>query len=226
MRYYRILFLLVLILCILSIPAISAETLSPLGEEIALPADFDFSQSKSCSGHYYFHQFTVREDGSFLVCSHHIDVDSPTHDTFSKQYIDLYDTTGTLLFEYSFYTSQEYIAELTDTSIRIYFYDYCISIDLSSNKLQCHEIPPTYVSNNKEYDYLRQSVVSTGEWRYSCTRSLTGYTKLSRSNGSVTQLLVNMPGYGIGHEIGIAFAFLVSVASIGIIYFVRKKKNN
>lgn len=208
---------------------ISADPVSVFGgEELEIPEDFAFFSNVVCSGHEYFLQATAHENGSFIICSHHRESDGPSENTFKQQYVDFYDSSGQFVKEFSFYTTQNYVAELTQDSIVIYFYAYAVVIDLNTEEIRCFDIPDSYVADQAAYDALRQEEFTSGNWTYSCKKAITGYHQLVRSNGDTTQVLIDMPGLGLGYLLGIVGAVIASIACVVLSILIghRKRANN
>ena len=163
-------------------------------KEIKLPDDMNFTTKDTCSGHAYFMQATANEKGEFAVYSLHIEQNNINNTDFSKVYIDLYDSDGNFYRELSFNTSQDKAIELTSEAVYVYFFDFVLVYEISSQELHCYATPAGEAANNGLYTRLRRKNFSCGEWEYSCKKGIGGYTKLIRRDGNNTQILVDMPG--------------------------------
>ena len=173
----------------------------PLLEEIDLPEDLNFSVNDTCTKHAYFEQAAANENGCFAVYSLHVNPDAPEDVDYTKKYIDIYNSDGTLLQEISFYTTYSLAFELKENTINIYFRLSALVYDLATQEIKCYAIPEGLAVNGKlynadgeEYKQLRSKVFTAGGWTYSCKKGLYGYTELIRSNGEQEQVVVEMLG--------------------------------
>lgn len=224
MKKHRICFksvMTICLLCLLTLGAFADEAADDF-PVIELPEDFSFTQSESCSEHKYFHQATACDNGTFIICSHHIDDHKPTDKTFHTQYIDYYNADGSFAREYSFWTSQAYVAELTPMSINLYFYAYTITISLDTGELVCYDTPDCYVANNGELAHLQRADFTSGAWNYSCKKSFEGYTALCRENGAETQQVVTMTGTGL--SLFVCLVGMIFVGGLSVLLFITLKK--
>ena len=184
------------LLCILVPVSVSASVDDTMAysQEIQLPDDLNFTTKDICSGHAYFLQAAANENGEFAVYSLHVEQHRIKDTDFSKVYIDLYDSNGNFYRELSFKTSQDKAIGLTSDAVCIYFYDSVLVYEILSQELHCYAMPAGEAVNNGLYTQLRRKKFSCGDWEYSYKKGIGGYTKLIRSNGDHTQILVDMPG--------------------------------
>ena len=172
------------------------EIIIPLGNEIAMPSDFDFKINDSCSGHLYFLQSAAQSDGKFILYSHHYDPENVSDDTFKRVYIDVYDKDGTLIKELSFYTTLSLPAEIKNDCVNFYFYSWVLVYNLVTQEAHYYEIEPDAVQKTGLSKDLNQAQFTAGQWQYECRPGMDGYTALTRTNGNYSQDLVNMSGTG------------------------------
>ena len=223
----------VVILCFESyifVFASETETIQRLSE-IDLPEDLNFTVNETCSEHTYFLQATANEGGCFAIYSLHVNPNDARDFDFDKVYIDIYNSDGTFSKELSFFTSQGLTVEVDENTINIYFYTSMLVYDLTTQELSHYDIPDGAAENSGKYKRLRSKEFSVGKWTYSCEKGASdGYTKLIRSNGEQTQLLVEMPGtlalrgkYMFG---GISIGVVMTVISLFFIVKRRRDKIN
>ena len=163
-------------------------------EEIDLPMDFNFSVSDTCSGHAYFMQAAADESGGFGVYSRHINPNNRSDIDLKKVYIDIYKSDGTFLQEVSFTTSLDLAFELAESAVNIYFYNFVVIYDRTTQGLLCYAIPDGSAIHNGLYKQLRSKDFTSGNYVYSCKQGLDGYTKLIRTDGNQSEVLVEMVG--------------------------------
>jgi len=196
--------------------------------EIDLPEDLNFTVNETCSEHAYFLQATANEGGCFAIYSLHVNPNDARDFDFDKVYIDIYNSDGTFSKELSFFTSQGLTVEVDENTINIYFYTSMLVYDLTTQELSHYDIPDGAAENSGKYKRLRSKEFTVGKWTYSCEKGASdGYTKLIRSNGEQTQLLVEMPGtlalrgkYMFG---GISIG--VVITAISLFFIIKRYKN-
>ena len=157
-----------------------------------IPEDFAFRVSDTCSGHDNFLQAHAREDGWFAVQTVHTDRDRDL--VYKLRYVDLYDSEGNFVKEFSFFTTQVYDVELTENALILYAQTNVISYDLNTGELAGYKITPRAPIENGLLSELRSEEFTAGQWTYSCKKSQFGYVELSRTNGEQTQVLLTYDG--------------------------------
>ena len=187
--------------------------------ELPIPDDFFFTVNDDCSTHPQFNQAAASANGCFAVHSFHIDTETVTDKTFHKNYIDLYNADGSFCKEISFETQYAFNMELTEKTLCLYFDSCVIVYDLEDEQLYNYSIPEYAAEESGLNQKLRASRFTSGEWEYRCERYFTDYRRLVRSNEEQTQVLVEMPGLGMRHDVGLltgAFYALLLVALLAV----------
>lgn len=222
-------FLLLVVLFLLSFPlSVSASNyhgVTIIGET-TLPADFQFSSSDTCTGHTSFKHATARDDGGYAVCSLYTNAREDLSQVYNKHYVDIYDSNGEFVIELSYCTDLDNAVELTDEFLHIYFQTIIVSYNLNNGSLICYSIPSGATVDNGLLLELRSDTFSAGQWTYVCKGGWTEHTKLVRTNGIETQVLVE---YGILDSsvqlIDLAFpCLLLFIAlSVVLVFFIIRK---
>ena len=166
-------------------------------------------------------QAAAREDGMFLICSHYFNRKEPSPETYQRQYIDVYNSDGTLYKEYSFFTQLPYVTELCEDSVNIYFQTYMVQISLETEDLHCYSI---VTKSDAAFDHLGQEIFSVGQWEYRCEGGPIEYRRLIRNNGETEEVLVEMPGSGMVASVVVPAFTAVILAVVLIVLIVQKKK--
>ena len=211
--------ILTLIACIITANAtMPTREKAFLGEQ-ALPSVFSFSVQDQCSTHPYFHHAIAQKDGKIAVFSHHIDPGWGENETFTRQYVDIYHTNGTLAKEFSFCTQHTYVPALENDMLYLYFYSYVVVINLETEQLHCYDIEDAYRQEPQPKTF------QSGSWEYQCKKSLNGYVTLTRTNGTTEQVIADMSGsvFPVGHYIG-AILGAASITAAGVLLRIHKKK--
>jgi len=224
----KTIFLFGVILLFISLTPFSVSALEvggiPVIEEIELPQDLNLSVKNTCSEHSYFMQATADETGQFAVYSLYINPED-RENNYERVYIDIYNADGLLLQELSFKTPFSLAIELMGDELNIYFYKSVLVYNIDTQEMQHYSIADGVAVNGGKFKNLRSKEFVKGNWEYSCKNSFHGYTKLTRSNGNQTQVLVEMPG----EESIFLPAFLSSVVIVIICLatrnWIKKTKN-
>ena len=219
-KYACVMFaVLTLIACVIT--AVAAEPTREkafLGEQ-SLPSDFSFSVQSQCSTHPYFHHAVAQNDGKIAVFSHHIDPGWGKTETFTRQYVDIYHTNGTLAKEFSFCTQHVYVPALENDTLYLYFYSYVVTIDTETEELHCYDMDDAYRHEPQ------QKTFRSGSWEYQCKKSRNGYKTLTRTNGTTEQVIVDMSGsiLSFGYSIG-AILGAAPIITAGVLLIIHKKR--
>ena len=228
MRYKFIFCILIMTLFLTSanINAAYGVDSDPLDEMTAreLPASLEFSVSNTCSGHAYFSQAVAADNGYVAVYSDFVDLESFDSDTFQKACVDIYDSDGNFVVEFSFKTKAARTIDIWGDVVLVYLFDTAIAYNYLNEEVRYYSFP----ENSEPYAYKTdvKSKFSAGEWEYECQRSYGRYTKLSRRNGDAEQILVEMSG--TGKQVwtrtvpGILIALCGFVASCILIKYFKK----
>ncbi len=165
-------------------------------EDYEIPDSFKITIHEVCSGHGFFYQVSAREDGSCLVLYRH--ADNPASDTiFGTVYLDLFAPDGSFLYELTFDTQDDCVAEYTPDRIVLYFYDHIIEYNPDTGVCNGYRTVADASREAGIYQQLRKSHFSCGEWEYTCTKTFFNRTGLARTNGTDTQTLLSLPGTGL-----------------------------
>ncbi len=195
-------------------------------EEIDLPEDLNFQVHSVCTKHTYFMQATAREDGCFAIYSRSGETYEPSTTDFKRVFIDVYDPNGTFLQELSFTTPLDLAVELTAETLNIYFYVSVLTYDLETQELRHYSIQDGAAVNGGVYKRLREKEFVSGDWTYTCKKTFDGYTQLTRSNSTQTQILVQMPGTGNAWWNIFLPGVLICIVCVVIIAFYHRKRMN
>ena len=185
-----------------------------------IPEDFNFRTNHSCSGHDYFMQFSVGNDGRILLVSRYTDVLENKALTFKQCYVDVFEADGTHVVEFSFFTKDAFVAELNDTNVMLYFYDRIFEIDLQTETLQAKMTVPGKAVEDGTFDRLQRSKIKVGDSTYIARRGFQGYTKLIRDSGKEKTTLFSFDG--IGYNWG--YTALSTVALSAFLFLIRSHK--
>ena len=187
-----------------------------------IPKDFDFQINNSCSGHHYFLQFSVDDDGKILLVSRYTDILENKELTFKQCYVDIFEPDGTHIIEFSFYTKQDFVAELNGTDVILYFYDRMIRIDLNTNTLSGQMTSPDEAMENGTYNRLQRSKVTVGNRTYIAKPGFQGFTELICDSEEGKTILLTFDGIGYNWVYAVVFALAFGTLSISI----RFRKRN
>ena len=165
-------------------------------DRIDLPQELNFAINDICTEHAYFMQAAANELGNFAIYTRHVNPKDNSDVDFNKVYIDLYHNDGKFMYEMTFTTPLDLAIELGEASVNIYFYDYMLIFDFLTQELSSYSIPEGVAVNSGLYKHLRSKSFVAGDWTYSCQKAIDGYIKLTRSNDTQEQILVEMPGNG------------------------------
>lgn len=218
----RVVFLIVAsiyIACII-MPVVIFEVNAISEQANIIPEDFDFQANHSCSGHDYFMQFSVSNDGKILLVSRYTDVLENKDLTFKQCYVDVFESDGTHIVEFSFYTKSDFVAELSETNVTLYFYDRIIEIDLHTETLQAKMTVPGEAVEDGTFDRLQRSRIKIGDSTYIAKRGFQGYTKLIRNSGEENTTLFSFAGVGYSWE----YTALSTVVACIFLFLIRSLK--
>lgn len=208
----------------LPVTASQVQTNSTTDQNV-IPDDFLFYVSHECTSHEYFTQAAATERGSFLLVSRYTDIKENKDLVYKQRYIDVYSPEGTFLVELCFYTEQEFVAELMDSSVNLYFYDRVICYDLETGTLQGELTSPRQFIENGTYDRLRKSSFIIGDWEYRCVKGFHGYKQFIRTAADGDELIISFSGnratFGNTIILAIVFCVVLSYLRVGI---KRKRK--
>lgn len=161
-----------------------------------IPDSFHITVHDTCSEHSFFQQVSARSDGSFLVF--YRQANNPVSDTiFGTAYMDVYDENGIFLYELTFDTPYDCAVEYTPDGIVLYFYDHFIVYDLKTGMCEGYRTVAEAAQQSGVYQNLRRKKFTCGQWEYTCTNTFFNRTGLIRTNGTVTQELLSLPGTGL-----------------------------
>lgn len=198
----------------------------PLIGDYPIPESFAFDVSSSCSGHTSIRQATAREDGWFAVCCLCTDSAGQENDIFSLHYVDIYDQNGVFQQELTYRTDLENAIELTEDSLDIYFQTFLIHYDLETGNLAGYSIPSRATVENGLLLDLQRDLFTAGEWDYTLSGGWMDHYRLSRTNGEMTQLLIDyQPFPDILHSPGLwaCCGATVALSTILVVSLRRKK---
>ena len=178
-------------------------------------------ERNQCSGHDFFYQVSVREDGCFAVCYRQASNSIQAKQTFGVAYIDIFDANSHFQKELVIQTDQDFAMEYILDNVNLYFFDYMISYDLLSGNIDCYAYPKGWAIESGKDESLRKMSFTLGEWRYSCQRSFHGYTKLVRENSHEQQVLLALPGSSLNLYKTVLPAAICAI----VIFSLRKLKS-
>ena len=221
------------LLCGLSAPRVFATTdyRAPLQEQIALPADLNFSVSDTCSGHSCYEQAAANEAGDFAVACLLVDAQSPGNSEFSQHYVDIYHADGSFWAELSFHTSLGPKMFMDDHALYIYFGISALVYDLQTQELTHYTISAEAAENMDLQGTWPASEFTAGKWTYRCEKGHMFFDKLTRTDGAIEQVLVQMEGTNSllmkglpGILIGVAAVIVPGLVVLGALLFHKKRK--
>lgn len=215
----------VLSFCVISVYALEIGGI-PVSKEVEVPEKLNFKVSDTQAKYDYFLQAIAHEDGWFVICTNLSNTKDQYIVDYEKKYIDIYDADGVFRQELSFVSSQNFVIELTESTVNIFFYDSVLIYNFEKQDLKYYTIP---VGVTKEYEksgiysYHEKEFIS-GEWTYKCYESTAtiGYNKLTRQNRDNMQKLVDIGD--TGHEFYVYVITSVSIALVGVLSIVWWKK--
>lgn len=215
-----ILVLLCLGLLIQPVVGLAAET------EDVIPGDFAFSVSDTCTGHDLFTQISAREDGSFLLVSWYHNMRENRDLVFRLYYVDVYSPDGTFLMELSFLTKQDFVAELTNTGVVLYFLDRVITFDFTTSELQGYFTGRAEKLDDGTFSRLRQSNFQIGQWKFRCKKGFQGYCRLVRTDAQNNDLIMEFSGNDDYIRNTFIPATLSSIVIICVGLLLRRKRKH
>lgn len=186
----------------------------PLDAELKAQVSYEYEERSG------FFQAAAREDGWFLLLSRSTDHSDP--EKMRRVFIDIYDEHGVFQKSFQFISpAGSDDAELTDTCVNVYFYRTMLSFDLQTDAFSMYTIPDNAVQDSGLQEILTQREFDCGGWHYECRASVTWYTRLTRSNGIVEEVLFDSPEAGfhwpvwiLGEACGIAV----------LLYYLHRRK--
>lgn len=197
MRFFaRICAMIWILLLLQPFTAVGAESIAINAAEDTIWEDFSFSVSDTCINHDCFYQISAESDGSFIVVTRYTNIKEIQEMVYRLCYIDVYSASGQFVQELSFYTEQDFAAELQQSKIHLYFYDRVITYDLRSETLDAVFTEPGLFNENGTFAKLRQASFQSGKWQYHCKKGFHGYTKLTRTDGINRETLISYSGTG------------------------------
>lgn len=234
MKALCVFFAVMVLLCGTLAPRVFATTdyRAPLQEQIELPADLKFTVSDTCSGHACFEQAVANESGDFAVDCLHVDSQTPGNSDFSQHYVDIYHADGSFWAELSFHTSLGPKMFMDDHVLYIYFGISALVYDLQTQELKHYAIS-TEVADDMDLLGTRQSASFTvGKWTYHCQEGHMFFDKLTRTDGTAEQVLVQMEGTNTllmkglpGILIGVAAVIVPGLVVLGVLLTRKKRKS-
>lgn len=186
--------------------------------------ELPLSVRDSCSDHACFLQAAAREDGAFIIVSRNHAPNKDQGKAFYQVYVDIYDSSGSFLQEFTFPCPLDFTAELSETYVHMYFYSSVLSYHIESGKLECREIPPQSLMDSGLYKELRKTTFICGEWEYRYVKKHGEYTGLIRSNGEQEQVLVDFSGTGNTFWITWIAQMALCIAIVCLWRMLKKRK--
>ena len=190
-RVFTIIFA-VLCIALLMVPfsALGAEMNTyGVGQLSDMSERLNITVSDTCSGHDYFYQIAATEQGSFIIVSRYTDIKEKMDLVYKQCFVDVYSQEGMLLAEISFYTEQDFVAELVNNTVKLYFYDHIILYDYITCDLYSYTTAPGESVENGTFDWLKRTSFSLGDWQYNCKKGFHGYSQLTRTKDNVEQTI-------------------------------------
>ena len=230
MVHNKRIFIVFVVICLLSVVSFYAFGVSvsknigvEILEETYLPHELNFKIQSECTGHSFFNQATVQEDGAFAVHTFGV-VDDKSWTNFEYNFIDIYDSSGNFLKEMTFESKENVAIELVDSTLNIYFYSSVVCYDLKTEDLHYYIVSDGAALDNGVIERLRAEKFKVGKWTYYYKECFEGYTKLLRTDGEIVETILERPGRDktnlyTGTVIGVS-GFLG-----GCGYLIWKKKN-
>lgn len=204
-----------------------AAALEP-DSEIPIPNGIAFEIHDSCWEHDWFEQYHAREDGWYIVMCFVANLNGGDARHFDRAYIDIFDANGVFQKELALNNSDTGLAaRLTDTAVEIYLTNYCLSYDLATEKVSCHDIPNNYVKDSGLYEQLRKSEKQIGEWTYKSSGLPGMYRTLTREKDGCTQTVLKLKGSSLDFPAILPYvlcSLAVIVVFLGAIWYIAKKK--
>lgn len=194
--------------------------------------DHELVVQDKCSGHSFFFHVKVRDDGWFVVFYRSANQNKAEDEYLSRVYIDLFNADGEFQKELSFVSYDDVVLDFTDSTIDIYFWDYMLSYELSTDTFRKCSIPDNYAKESGLYSEFIQKTIEADGWKYECGRNVLGYTSIRKTKGNVEKELLSLSG----HVPGVSVSFtdimpyvVVSVLSIAVVITImfrriRKRK--
>lgn len=228
--------ILLLILVLSLIPGLHSfaanEDQVPIIGEFAVPDDYYVKIQETCSGHGYFYDVAMRQDGWFAVVYRTSTQKEDNEGYLSRVFIDIFDETGNFQKEISVKTDENIVVRLTETSLELFFYDHLLSVDLQSEEITGSRIRAGYADNSGLRETFNRKEFVVDGWEYRCVRTFTGYTSLVRTKGDTTEVLLslsgNIPVMNLPFEramlVSICNGFFIIVVVPGVVVWIMKKR--
>lgn len=185
-----------------------------------------------CSGHPFFQNYIVREDGWYAVF--YITSDkSDIHDgIYEVACIDIFNSEGVFLREIQIDSSEGVILNFSDNALEIYLTEWLISVDLETWKATATQTAAYFAQNGDLNSTFRGRKKEAGGWKYSCRgKSLVGYTSLIREKEGNKEVLLSLSGIVPGTDQSIKSVATCGIGAAIVIMLVtwkwkRKRKCN
>lgn len=230
MRKMNLVVLAILLAVFLSVTAYASEQKAvPDDETKLLLEDIDFCIQDICSGHPSFVHYLVREDGWYAIYSRSTESGSATENVFSRAYIDVFNSSGELQLEISFFTRDDLTLNFSSNLLEIYLSEYMLSVDIATKEVTKTQTSRYYANENGLHAKFIKKKQNAGEWTYSCSGYSMNYTSLVREKENVKEVLLslsgNVPGTGISKRSFIASAMTGCVFLLIPCILLNKRSN-
>ena len=176
---------------------------------------------------YSFQAVTVDDSGAYAVLSRY--QKEADHSSPKWVCIEVFEPDGGFRIAFRFMDAGEDYIRLDGDMLYLYQLDRGILIDLRSRQIQRLEVGYEKGLSDEQRKELRKTSFEVGNWRYSCKRGIGGMTRLSRTDGTQTQVLLELKEqqqfsglYAV--IIGIPAALLLSGFAAVIMHRKRAKK--
>ena len=229
----RILLLMLVCSLIPGLHALAAnEDQIPIIGEFFVPDDYHIKIQGNCSGHGYFYDVAMRQDGWFAVVYRTSTQKEDNEGYLSRVFIDIFDETGDFQKEISVKTDEDVVVRLTDESLELFFYDHLLCVDLQSEEISGSRIRAGYADSSGLREAFNRKEFVVDGWEYRCVRTFTGYTSLVRTKGDTTEVLLSLSGnipvmnlpFEIAMLVGICNGFVIVVVLSGVVVWIMKKR--
>lgn len=156
--------------------------------------DVVLSIHEECSGHPYFLQYLVREDGLFAVYYRTSDHSSVNSGIYTSAYVDIFNAEGEFIREIELVTRDAIVLNFSENILEIYLAEWLLSVDLDTWQVVPVKTTRYYAQENGLLSKFNQKKQTANGWQYSTKGRSMNYTSLVRESGETTEVLLSLSG--------------------------------
>ena len=172
----------------------NAEASFPEITEYDVAEQYNIAVRDVCTGHTYFTYATFNEDGWFAISCFTSEKKAEGTDPAGTVYIDVFNEEGVFQKEIAMESRGGCSVRLNGQMLHLYTYNDLILYDLQTGELSGYRTPDNYVKDKGLHVTLTKISFEKDGWQYRCSRSLFGYTSITRTNGNQTETLLQLSG--------------------------------